>query len=64
MSVIELSDDEAALFMAFRKNQALLAALVEAGLFELRDGSMTVHVGHDGQVSLETRHLTKLVRVV
>lgn len=60
MMNIELTDDEARLFMEFREHQALLTSLISLGLFTLRRGSMTLSYGINGEMSIEVRKLTTL----
>lgn len=60
MTTIELNDKEAAQFLEFRKNQSFWSTLIEQGLFSMRNGSITIHYGPNGQASVETKHLTKL----
>lgn len=48
MIKVELTDDEALLFRAFREKQDLYAELLVAGVFNIRGGSATVHFNSEG----------------
>lgn len=50
MTTIELSDEEAKQFIAFRQHQGLFEALLEAGIYEIRRGEATLFFNQDGSL--------------
>jgi hypothetical protein len=50
MTTIELTDEDAKLFVRFRENQAFFERLLEANVTEVRGGHVTLHFNPCGQL--------------
>lgn len=48
---INLTPDEALLFVTFQKHHALIALLDSIGAFDIRSGSVTIHFDSVGRIS-------------
>lgn len=64
MTVIELNDQEARAFMAFRANQENIEIMLASGVFDMRLGSVEIHFDGDGRVGAITGHPTLFKRGV
>ncbi len=51
MVIIELTDQDAAAFLLFRKYQAKIALLLEHRVFELQNGSAELHFDRTGALA-------------
>lgn len=47
---IELTNDEATQFVAFRKHQDLFFLLYNAGVFNVKNGEVVIHFNQDGTI--------------
>ena len=58
LNKIELTDIEAELFLAFRKHQTEFMVLKASGIFDLKNGSITIHKDVNGIVrQIETNQV-------
>jgi len=60
MTRIELTPEEARIFIAFRQNQDFLAAILASGLPDIRNGQAVLHFGPHGLMRIEVNRLTYL----
>lgn len=56
MTIIELSDADAQSFVLWRKHQGSFEVLLNAGAFDIKNGSAEVHFDHLGRIAAVKRH--------
>ncbi len=50
LTTIELSNEDAALFLEFQRRYAMIRLLVTIGAFDIKSGSITIHFANTGEV--------------
>lgn len=58
MTTLELTDQDAQLFRAFRENQTNIQIMLAAGVFEMRHGSVEIHFDMEGRIGAIIGHPT------
>lgn len=53
---IELSENEAATFRLFREHQDNIQIMLQAGVFNIRRGSVEMHFDGEGKIGVITGH--------
>ena len=56
MQTLNLSDAEAELFLLFREHQDIYTVLLNAGVFNVRNGSVEIHFDSEGTLSNIAKH--------
>lgn len=62
MTTIELSDQEAALFLEYRKNQDTFRTLYDAGVFNIKNGTATLSFDHMGELARVDYNISGYIR--
>lgn len=57
ITVIELTPEEAAMFLAFREHQAAIQVLIGSGVFNIRNGSAELHFDPRGALASIDMHV-------
>lgn len=58
LTTIELTPEEAAIFLAFREHQTFLSAILASDLPRIRNGQAVLHFGPHGLMRIEVNRLT------
>lgn len=53
---IELTENEAQLFVLFQKHHAIIQVLETCGFFDMKNGSVEIHKDYDGNVKVAKVH--------
>lgn len=53
---IELNDKDASVFLAFRQHQDNIEVMLNAGIFNMRRGSVEIHFDAEGKIGVITGH--------
>lgn len=59
---IELSEQEALMFTQFRKRQAFMELMEKEGIFDIRNGSVTLHFNSFGGIDSIEKRIVKQLR--
>lgn len=62
-TIVELTDEEAASFLSWRKNQDTWDILEKSGVFQITNGRAELHFNYAGQLSSVDTHLMAFRRV-
>lgn len=54
--MVEMNAEDARLFREFQKHHAQIVKLLNARVFDVRDGSVVIHSDHDGNIRRIDRH--------
>ena len=56
MQTIDLTNEDAELFLSFRKNQDVFSVLDKQGIFDIKNGSVEIHFDAAGTMANIVKH--------
>lgn len=55
-TTVYLTQDEVEQFVLFQKRRAFIGLLESINAFEIKDGSITIHFNHNGEIKTVDKH--------